>query len=378
MIKILHVISSLNDGGAEGVMTRLATNKDKEFKHFVIALKEGGKYSSILESSNVDVKVFSISNIASAIIHLPRLAIYIYKISPDIVQTWMYHADVIGGILAKILGIKSVIWNVRSGEFHPGQKLSTKIFIKLSSLLSGSIPSKVVSCSKRAIQIHKEIGYSHKFHLIDNGVDKSVFMQNDRKRSAFRDEFKIDKSCVLFGTVARFDPQKDHKKLLKAVSLINNRRDFKLVLVGRGMDRGNIDLMGWIKKYRLGDIVILAGQRKDIDVVMCGLDFLILPSLYGEAFPNVVIEAMSVGTPAIVTDVGDSERIVNDLGWVVSPYSSKELCTTIKSAADLVASNYPQYKEMSIACIENIDRNYTLNVMNNKYHTLWKNVLNRR
>jgi glycosyltransferase involved in cell wall biosynthesis len=377
MIKILHIISSLNDGGAEGVMTKLAINKNREFKHFVIALKDGGKYQSILESNGVKVNVFKIHSISSAIKNLPKLILCINTISPNIVQTWMYHADVIGGSLAKILGIKVVVWNVRSGELHPTQKLSTKVFIRVSSLMSKFIPVSIISCSNRAIQIHKNIGYSDKFQLIDNGVNKNIFKLDSKKRSLFRAEIKVNDACILFGTVARFDPQKDHKSLLRAINMIDKKYNCKFLFVGSNMHKDNAQLNNWICKYKLNDRIILAGQRKDIQSVMCGIDYLILPSLYGEAFPNVIIESMSVGKPAIVTDIGDSKRIVKGLGWVTPPGSSKALSKAINFAAELITNNYSEYQRMSILAIKTVNENYTLDVMNLKYQDHWKTLLNQ-
>jgi len=368
--KILHVISSLNDGGAEGVLYKLASYNSKDIEHVVVSLTCGEKYNKLLSKAGIRVKNLHMKGVRKSLLDFFSLCFFIYKEKPSVVQTWMYHADLIGGIAASLMGVRNIVWNIRSGEIHHSQKFTTKAFIKVSALLSRYIPNAIISCSSRAIEIHKEVGYKGKMILIDNGIDGSLYYPSYKKRAEVREEFSILDSSVLVGMVARFDPQKDHLNLLKAISRID-QDNYKIILVGSGTSLENTTLLQWIDELRLLDKVILVGQRSDIHRIMCGIDFLVLPSLYGEAFPNVTIEAMSTGTPCIVTDIGDSARVVGDCGWVVRPNSPKELSDKIRAAINMKVDDSAKYDNLSKSCIDRVNQKFLIKEMFSGYKRVW-------
>lgn len=368
--KVLHIISSLNDGGAEGVLYKIVSKDSKNIEHVVVSLTEGEKYNRLLSDAGIQVKNLHMSGAIKTFFGFFALCSFIYREKPTVVQTWMYHSDVIGGIAAFLLGVKNIVWNIRSGEIHRTQKITTRAFIKLSAILSAYIPNTIISCSYRAIEVHKKVGYKGDFVLIDNGIDDSLYYPSDKKRQEFRGEVQISESCILIGMVARFDPQKDHMNLLRSVSEIT-KTNYQVLLIGSNVDSNNSTLLNLISDFGIADKVVLMGQRMDIHRVMCGLDFLVLPSLYGEAFPNVVIEAMSVGTPCIVTDIGDSARIVKDCGWIVQPGSSGELSTAIRSAIDMKNKNQSEYNFLSQSCVNRVRRKFLTKRMILKYENIW-------
>jgi glycosyltransferase involved in cell wall biosynthesis len=372
--KILHIITSLDDGGAEGVLFRLVSFKESKYRHFVVSLTGGEKYTNLLKENNVPVKLLNINGFISLIISIPKLWLYMIKLKPNLIQTWMYHSDVIGGIIAFLSGYRVILWNVRSAEIHKKYKITTRVIIKISALLSKNIPIKIIAPSNRTIKIHKNIGYANKFHLINNGVDRAIFYYSKDRRDAFRKKFDIDESCILLGMVARFDAQKDHYNLLKAVSCINNY-DFKLILVGSNIDSNNDLLLGWLNELNISDKVILAGQIPDIYNVMCGIDYLVLPSLYGEAFPNVLIEAMASGRPCIATDIGDSGRIISNTGWVIEPNSYLALANTIQLALKLIIHDKKNYNILSRRSINAVHHHFSLDKMVVEYEKVWDSLI---
>ena len=172
----------------------------------------------------------------------------------------------------------------------------------------------------------------------------------------------------LLGMVGRFDPMKDHYNLLKALGeLKQSGQDFVAVLVGRGLDTKNKQLLGWLQEMDLMKNVKLLGQRTDIPAVMNALDFHVLSSCT-EAFPNVLAEAMACGTPVITTDVGDAALIVGDAGWVVPPRDHLALANALQSAMSLSPE----------ACVEKgkvarvrIVEHFSIEKMVSSYHEVW-------
>lgn len=333
---IVHIITGLNDGGAEAVLYRLCTAANAH-QHYVVSLMDAGKYGPLLEQAGVPVMCLGMSRGRLSVSGLWRLWWLLRSEKPDVVQTWMYHADLVGGIVAHLAGIRRVFWGIHHTTLEPGKSRGTTIAIaRLNAWLSRWIPAGIVCCAERAREVHQALGYAAgKLIVIPNGYDLGRFRPDSAARSRLRAEWGIPDDAPLLGMVARFDPLKDHENLLRALGRLKQAgTPFRCVLVGRGLDATNAQLATWLKQYGLQAEVLLLGQRSDVPAVMCALDLQVLTSS-AEAFPNVLPEAMACGTPCVTTDVGDAAAIVADTGWVVPPANAARLAEAI--AATLVA-----------------------------------------
>ena len=331
-MKVVHIITGLGDGGAEHALFKIC-KYDISNKHFVISLKGPGKYFTLLKKLGIEVYCLNVKFFSfNKFIFLIKL---LRSLKPNIVQTWLVHADFIGGIAARIAGINNILWNVRYSNIQLGKaKLTTILIIKILTILSYLIPKFILSVSKKAKKIYEVKGYNKKIlKFIPNGYDLSILKVNKIEKKKFKEKIKIKKQIPLIGNVARYDPQKDHLNLLNALSLIRSKNiNFFCVLVGSNINKNNFDLVSEIKRLKLSNHVKLLGQTDNISEVMNGLDIHILSSSYGEGFPNVVAESMACGTPCIVTDVGDAAFIVGKTGWVVPPKNSFKLAKAIEQA----------------------------------------------
>ena len=371
-MKVIHIITGLGDGGAEHALFKIC-KYDVANKHFVISLKSPGKYFSLLKKIGIkvyclDIKFFSINRF----IFLVRL---LRSLNPDIVQTWLVHADFLGSIAARLAGINNILWNVRYSNIEIGKaKLTTIFIIKILSLLSYLIPKFIVTVSKKAKKIYKVAGYNKKiFKFIPNGYDLSILKVNKLQKVNFKKNIKIKKKVPLIGNVARYDPQKDHFNLLNALSLIRQKNiNFFCVLVGFNINQNNIDLVSEIKRLKLSDHVKLLGQTDNVSQVMNGLDIHVLSSSYGEGFPNVVAESMACGTPSIVTDVGDSALIVGKTGWVVPPKNSIKLANAIEKALREKDTN--KWNKRCNKARLRIKKKFSIGKMITSYNEAWTKV----
>jgi glycosyltransferase involved in cell wall biosynthesis len=286
----------------------------------------------------------------------------------------MYHADLVGGLVARWAGIRSVIWGIRNSSLDADKaSFTARAVARTCALLSRIVPSRIVCCSVEAAEAHQRIGYqARKFSVIPNGYDLSRFAPDAEARTRLRQELGIEPQEVVLGMVARWDPVKDHATLLRALARLRQRGAvLRCVLVGTGMTPGNAALTELLCRLGIEDDVLLAGPREDIPAVMNALDLHVLSSA-GEAFPNVVAEAMACGTPCVATNVGDTALIVGDAGWVVPRQSAVALADGIEGA--LAAFDSRDRVLLSRTCRRRIQENFSLEKMVGAYLALWEQV----
>lgn len=371
-MKILHIINSLGNGGAEATLAKIC-KYDRLNEHRVITLMDGGKHLLVLKKLNINVtclniKVYTFFKIF-ALIKLIRS----YK--PDIVQTWLIHSDLIGGIAAKLCGLKKIIWNIRYSELKLGKsKLSSIIIVKILSYLSYFIPISIIVVSEKAKKIYKNRGYDYnKFKFIPNGYDLSLIKPSNFLRQKFRNKIKVKKNTLIIGNVARYDPKKDHANLIRALHLIKLKNyEFVCVLAGPNVTKNNIVLNSLIRDLGLSRQVKLLGQITNVSQIMNGIDLYVQSSSFGEGFPNVVAEAMCCGTPCVVTDVGDASNIVKQIGWVAPPDNHNKLAKEIEKA--FVKINKKKLSRSYSKERLRIKNYYSIDKMINKYDNLWSEV----
>lgn len=372
-MQIIHIITGLNNGGAEAVLYRLVTN-DTKHKHVVVSLMGMGKYGSMLEEKGIEVVCLNMPQGKLTLGGVLTLWKTLRKHKPNVVQTWMYHADFIGGLVAKFAGIKNIFWGIRHTDLVPGESRKATILIaRLCAKISAFVPTKIVCCAERAAQVHAELGYKkEKMVVIGNGYELSHFRVDEAKGAETREALGIEADMPLLGKVGRFNAQKDHKNLLQALAILKNKGlVFRALLIGPNMDEHNAELMGWIEQNQLQDNLLLLSQRTDIPALMNAMDVHILSSSFGEAFPNVVAEAMACGTPCVATDVGDAGLIVGDTGWVVPPRNAEALADAIEQALLEMQNNPEAWQQRKLACRQRIEENFSIGTMIEKYHAVW-------
>ena len=373
-MKVLHIITGLAQGGAERALFLLITNNhnDNFVTHIVVSMVDFGVYGKRLQDAGIQVHMLQMPRGMLTFKGLYKLWSLIRKIKPDIIQTWMYHSDLVGGLIARLAGYNNVIWGIVGFNLNPNvASSSTRLTAKICAMLSGFIPRKIISCSAKSATVHQNMGYAREiFEIIPLGYDLKEFKRNESERYKLRKSYGIGLESIVVGCVARWNPQKDHRNLLQAISIIKDKFSFHCVLAGPGMMENNKDLLDLINSISgLNHNIVLAGIVDSIPNVMSAFDLHILPSL-GEAFPNVVAEAMACRTPCIVTDVGDAATIVGNTGWVVPFGNSVALANTMMTALNEM-ENKEKWKQRTMDCRTRIAENYTIERMVKSYNNLW-------
>ena len=375
---LLFITTGLALGGAEIMLLKIVQRLNRHiFNPSVISLSDYGVLALRLEEMGVPVTAIGMKARGANVMQFAKLYNAVRQFRPDIVQTWMYHADLIGGLATRLAGVKQVVWSMQNSDLlRDTTKFSTRVVIRMCAPLSWWIPMKIHSCSVKAATDHKAIGYCYsKIATIPTGFDLSRFRPDPNASQLLLQELGISSSSRLVGMIARADPQTDHENFLNGVALVSPRfPDAYFILAGNGVDATNAQLKQMVNALSLKDRVRLMGPRHDMELVMAGLHTMVLPSAYGEAFPNVVGEAMSCGVPCIVTDVGDAASIVDDTGIVVQPRHSGELAAAI---AKMLRLSHDQRLDLGKRARLRITRKYNIDDIVREHEKLYLQCLGK-
>jgi glycosyltransferase involved in cell wall biosynthesis len=376
--RIVHIITGLERGGAESVLYRLIGATRDAWDIGVISLTDEGFYGQRLRALGVSVRCCRMHAPGGAIAGFLRLLRDLRGARPDVVQTWMYHADLLGGVAARLAGCRAVLWGIRNLTFQRGRRSWTaRAAARLCALLSRTVPVAIVSCSAAAAVEHRRRGYDGgRMQVIPNGYDCTRLRVDRAAGARLREGWGLQPTQFLIGMVARWDPLKDHANLLAALEpLMREHPGVRCVLVGAGMDAANRALHALLQRHALQSRVVLAGACDDIAAVMNALDLHVLCSR-SEAFPNVVAEAMACGTPCVVTDVGDAAAIVGEQGWCVAPADPQALHAALRSAIERLAGDGGE--SLRTACRQRIERCFGQEQMVAAYEDAWSRAIDRR
>jgi|26BtaG_2_1085354.scaffolds.fasta_scaffold01170_5 glycosyltransferase involved in cell wall biosynthesis len=334
MKKIVHIIIGLNVGGAELMLKRLVlhSHQKEQFEHIVITLTDLGVNGPELQNRGITVHSLGMKSLTTVPLIFLKLQRLLKKIQPDVVQTWMYHSDLLGGLAAKSLGIKNIIWGIRNTELNTKKDFSRQAMVKLCAKLSYTIPSQISCVANTAMDTHiKQGGYdASKMLVIPNGFDIDKFKPNDIQRLKLRDKLNIKSDELVIGNIGRFDPVKNHKNFIKAcISLLQKGYNFKVLLAGRDVDLNNPEISKLFKNNKLSKCFLFLGEIDDTPSFYNTIDVFCLCS-YTEGFPNVLGEAMATGKVCLATDAGDAWVVIADKGFRIDSTSFADIAIALE------------------------------------------------
>lgn len=335
-MKVVHVITSTNLGGAQVMLSRyLGALGAAARDHSVISLMPPGPIARDLRSAGIGVTDLGLSAGAMPLRALRQLRQRLAAAAPDVVYGWMHHGCL--AALAGRAGLRdaALVWGIHHSLADiRAEKPATRAVLRTLAALSGRADA-IAYCSEAARAQHQRIGFgASRATVIPNAVDAGAFRPDPAARGRLEALCGIPEGRRIVGTVARAHPMKDHVAMIRAVAaLVAEGRDVHAVLVGEGQPEGparaEADRLG------LAGRVSLLGARDDVAALLPGFDVYLLSSAWGEAFPVSVCEAMAAGVPCVVTDVGDSARLVGPTGSVVPPRDPGAMAAALATWLDL-------------------------------------------
>ena len=372
-MKIVHVISGLRMGGAETMLWKLLTaSSAADLEQEVVSLTDVGPVGERMKGNGFRIRALGMRGLGGKLAGAVRLPLHLRRSDPDVVQTWLYHADLVGGLAARLGTRAPVVWNLRHSDLDASLG-SLHRTVAACARLSRWIPTRIVSCSERARHIHAAIGYPDaRMVVIPNGFDLDRFRPDARARAEVRRELRLPADALVVGIVGRYHPQKDHETFLKAAALIAKSRErMRFLLCGPLCTADNMALLSAIERVGLQEACVLAGRREDVERIHAALDVECSSSAFGEGFSNVLGEAMACGVPCVATDVGDAADIIGPTGRVVPRRDALALASAIRALADL---REEERRRLGEAARARIAQRFGLASVQARYEALWREV----
>lgn len=378
MLKIMHVITTLGPAGAETTLCRIAAGMDTaRFENEVVSLTGILDLADKMERIGIPVRTLRMKKGAPNPLPVLRLARWIRETKPDVIHTWMYHANLVGALAARMAGDVPVVWGIHHNSLDPRvNKRRTLLINRACALLSRRLPARIVCCSEASQDLHRELGYApEKLDVIPNGFDLEQLRPNPAARRSLRADLGLPGDAGLIGMAARFHPHKDHRNFIRAAGRIHKRMPaIHFVLCGLNVTRANPQLMRWIQEEGIADCCHLLGVREDMPRFFAALDIATTSSL-SEAFPVVIGEAMACATPCVVTDVGDSAMIVGKTGIVVPAGDPEKLAD---AWTRLIDAGPEVRRRLGMAARARVEQKFALPLIVDRYQAVYEQLARRR
>ena len=370
MIRIVHVISDLDVGGAEVMLAKLVVGMDKRgFANTVVSLTDGGQLGEAITAAGIPVHSLGMKRSKPDLSGLSRLIRLLKATKPNLVQSWLYHADFLSLLAAPFAGSPPLLWNVRCSDMDFRHYPSLTRWTVRALALGSRRPVAVVSNSVAGQRLHQRLGYRpRRWEVIPNGIDLSRFQPDASARGRFCAELGLAAETAVVGLVARVDPMKDHAMFLDAARRVADvRSGVHFVLIGKGTEM----LTPMVAAHKLAGQVHLLGFRNDVEHLLPALDVACLSSAFGEGFPTVLAESMACGIPCVTTDVGDARSIVADTGLVVPVRDPASLAHAI---IDLIDRGPAAREQLGRAARVRIETEYSLSRIVDQYTALYSDL----
>ncbi|MDZ3990444.1 hypothetical protein PspTeo4_01144 [Pseudomonas sp. Teo4] len=176
----------------------------------------------------------------------------------------MYHADLLGGVAARIAGVRNVIWGIRTTDLEQGGKRSTRLIRQICARLSRSIPARIVCAAEASKKAHAAVGYDiEKMIVVPNGFELSRLNVTEDQRRSMREACGLTDLQLVIGSLGRFNAVKDQANFVSATALLaKSNQSLRFLMVGRGLDRDNDELMNQIRRTGYENRYLLMGSVK--------------------------------------------------------------------------------------------------------------------
>lgn len=307
-IRLALCITELDVGGAERCLTELATRLDRaRFQPVVYSLagppaNAARSLVPVLQSAGIEVHCLGARRMTSAGQAVWRLARLLKSQRAEVLQAFLYHANLAGRLAARAAGVRHVFCGIRVAERRTAWRLRADRW-------TSRMVERYVCVSRDVAEFSRVVGRlpGERIVVIPNGVDVDRF---DRAAPADLTQWGLAPGRRAVTFVGRIDPQKGLLPFLEhARTWLDALGSYDLLLVGDGPQR--VELTARCRQLGLERRVHFAGWRDDVPAILRASELLVLPSQW-EGMPNAVLEAMACGLPVVATDVEGVRELLGE------------------------------------------------------------------
>lgn len=363
--KILHLISGLNIGGTEMMLLKTLPLLN-DFEHIICSLSKKGNIGKKLEKLNFKVFVLGGGKLFSPFAIL-RFRKIIKNEKPDILTTYLIHADIFGRMFGRIFGIKKIVCSLRSTLGEP--KYYPYLLIdRLTSFLVTKyiiVSQSIENFYTKKLKISKK-----KIVVIHNGVDLKDFEilidKEEKKKSLDLENFN-----PIIGYVSKLRAEKGHPYLIEAFSsILKKYPKAALVLVGDGPEKEKLKKL--CQNFKIEKNVFFLGNRSDVPEILKILDIFASPSLY-EGLSNAILEAMAAKIAIVASNIPENRELIENEkeGFLVSIKNPKEMTEKILE----ILKNFNLKKELENSAFEKVTQKFEIKKTVQKLNDSLKEIL---
>jgi glycosyltransferase involved in cell wall biosynthesis len=328
---LLHFIYGIAGGGAETMMRNVVCQLDRNRWRIVVVAMQTKAWPAAEEPLRLACDALHCLDEIALLSPrtLQKFLRILHHERPAIVQTWMHHADFVGGLLARWTGVPHVVWGIHCREItqSPGESaIKSWLFRQLLPIAAKWVPSRIISCSQTALEDHVQRRYPRaKMQWIANGIDTLRFRPQPSAKLTLRETLCLPPSAPLIGFLGRFHEMKNLPLLLQAFALLQSSLpSAQLALFGILPDDLDETCRALVEKLRFPHHLHFRPFHPNPESIYPALDLFTLSSRT-EACPMTIIEAMACGLPCITTDVGDCSALIAESGLTVPAHDPTAL-----------------------------------------------------
>lgn len=376
-LRVAHVITGLGAGGTPVMLHKVLAAQQaagSSIDSCVIGLIQDGPIGEQIRSLGIPVVSLGMRPGVPDPRALWRLAGELRRFRPDLIQSWLYHADLMSSLVARWVGSPPVVWNLRHATLDPQHdSRSTRYTARACAWLSQRSPARILVNTVSGQRVHADYGYDRsKMQVVPNGFDLERFRPSESARKQLRQSLSLAPETPLIGLVARFSELKGQQLFIEAMTAVAAQSpETHFVLCGTQITPQNTKLQQWIEASGHAARFHLLGERLNVEQVHAALDIEVSASV-SEAFSNSLGEALCCGVPCVVTDVGDSAWLVDDAGWVVP---SQDRAAMAEACLQILRMPATQRAALSQRARQRMEQNFDINVIARQYEEIWREVL---